>query len=108
MEATSKDLFIFETEDGHAPFKDWMAQLEGQPAYDKILNRLDRLELGNLGDHKTVGEGVLELRIDFGPGYRVYIGLDGPDIVVLLVGGDKSTQSADIKAAKKYWEAYNA
>jgi putative addiction module killer protein len=108
MEATPKDLFIFETDDGCAPFSIWMDGIEGQPIYNKVMNRLDRLELGNFGDHKSVGEGVVELRIDFGPGYRIYIGQDGTDVVILLIGGDKSSQAADIEAAQEYWKAYNA
>jgi putative addiction module killer protein len=62
---------------------------------------------GNLGDCEPVGEGVSELRIDIGPGYRVYFGEDGDD-VILLGGGDKSTQAADIKSAKERWRDYNA
>ena len=68
--------------------------------------RLDRLELGNFGDCKPVGEGVLELRLDFGPGYRVYFAEDGPIIVLLLIGGDKNTQTKDIKTAKAYWQEH--
>jgi putative addiction module killer protein len=71
-----------------------------------IQVRLDRLEQGNFGDCKPVGEGVMELRVDFGPGYRVYLAEDGPRIVLLLAGGDKSTQSRNIKAAKMYWNDY--
>ncbi len=68
--------------------------------------RLDRLEQGNFGDCKAVGDGVLELRMDFGPGYRVYFAEDGPDVVLLLLGGDKSTQDKDIETAKTYWREY--
>ncbi len=77
-------------------------------AKGRILARLLRLENGNFGDHKAVGEGVFELRIDCGPGYRVYFGLDGSEIVVLLGGGDKGSQEADIRAAKERWADYNA
>lgn len=108
MEATPKDLFIFETDDGHAPFTEWMNSIEGNPVYDRVMHRLDRLELGNFGEHRSVGEGVVELKIAFGPGYRVYLGQDGTEIIVLLVGGDKTNQTADIKMAKKYWKHYNA
>lgn len=65
-----------------------------------------RFELGNLGDHKSVGEGVWEARLDFGPGYRVYLGQDGPVVVLLLCGVDKSTQAKDIRQAKTYWKRY--
>ena len=72
------------------------------------MTRLDRVEQGNLGKHHSVGEGVSELVIDFGPGYRVYFGQDGMDLVILLIGGDKSSQQQDIQTARKYWREYNA
>ena len=72
----------------------------------RIRVRLDRLEQGNLGDCKSLGDGVSELRIDCGPGYRLYFAEDGPVIVLLLIGGDKGTQAKDIKTAKQYWSEY--
>jgi putative addiction module killer protein len=84
-----------------------MAGLEGNKIHGIILARLDRVENGNLGDCEPVGEGVSELRIDFGPGYRVYFGQDG-DSVILLHGGTKNRQSRDIVKAKEYWRDYNA
>jgi len=62
--------------------------------------------LGNLGDHKSVGQGVLELRVKIGPGYRVYIGMHGQNLIVLLCSGDKSTQSKDISLAQEYWSEW--
>lgn len=73
----------------------------------KILVRLKRAEQGNFGDHEPVGEGVIELKIDFGPGYRVYLGIDG-DFIILLWGGTKKTQDYDIKKAKEFWRDYGA
>jgi putative addiction module killer protein len=70
--------------------------------------RLGRVELGNFGEHRGVGEGVFELVIDVGPGYRVYFGKDGKQLVILLIGGTKGSQAADIETAKKYWRDYNA
>ena len=70
--------------------------------------RLERIKLGNLGDFRSVGEGVCELRIDYGPGYRVYFGRIGNIIVILLLGGDKSTQNRDIKKAIEYWIDYRS
>ena len=72
----------------------------------RVLTRLDRVELGNFGDWKSVGGGVSELRLDVGPGYRVYFGRDGKDIVILLGGGTKKRQVRDIENAKKYWKLY--
>lgn len=77
----------------------WFAALRARKARARIQTRLDRLQLGLLGDVKPVGEGVLELRIDYGPGYRVYFVHRGHELVILLAGGDKSTQEKDIKIA---------
>ncbi len=73
-----------------------------------IKARLDRIELGNSGDCRHVGDGVNELRIDFGPGYRVYFGQEGDMIVLLLCGGAKRTQRSDIARAKAYWKDYRS
>lgn len=72
-----------------------------------LQNRLIRLRAGNFGDHRSVGKGVVELKMKFGPGYRLYLGQDG-DLVILLCGGTKATQGKDIKTAQQYWEDYNA
>ena len=69
----------------------------------RVRVRLDRARLGNLGDNRSVGEGVHEFRIAHGPGYRVYFGLEGNRLILLLLGGDKSTQQKDIARAKEYW-----
>ena len=68
--------------------------------------RVLRFETGNLGDHKSVGDGIWEARLDFGPGYRLYFGRDGLSVVLLLVGGDKASQAKDIAAAKHYWNDF--
>lgn len=80
-------------------FSKWLDRLRDGRARARVLSRLNRVEEGNLGDAKPVGEGVSELRIDYGPGYRVYYTRKGKTIIVLLVGGDKSTQSQDITRA---------
>ncbi|MCL5062843.1 MAG: type II toxin-antitoxin system RelE/ParE family toxin [Nitrospiraceae bacterium] len=77
----------------------WFAALRDRKARARIQTRIDRLQLGLLGDVKPVGEGVSELRIDYGPGYRVYFVQRGQELVILLAGGDKSTQDKDIKTA---------
>jgi putative addiction module killer protein len=82
-------------------FSDWLKALRDLRARAKITQRIDRLELGNPGDIAPVGEGVSEMRIHYGPGYRVYITQRAEDFVVLLCGGDKSTQAADINQAKR-------
>ena len=80
-------------------FNHWFVSLRDKHGKARIESRLRRVEQGNMGDIKPVGEGVSELRIDYGPGYRVYLAQRGIEIVVLLAGGDKSTQAKDIKAA---------
>lgn len=90
-----------------ATFDKWLASLKDLQARARIAARLDRLSLGNPGDVRPVGSGVSELRIDYGPGYRVYFTQRGPVIVVLLCGGDKRTQATDIKRAiaiAKEWQ----
>lgn len=82
-------------------YADWIANLRDINAVARIDVRIRRLSLGNAGDSKSVGDGVFELRIDYGPGYRVYFSRHGDRIVLLLCGGDKRTQDLDIKAAKK-------
>lgn len=104
--AQPKQLELYLTREGDAPFTEWLDTLRDVKARAKIRVSLDRLQLGNPGDSKSVGEGVSELRIDFGPGYRVYFGQDGTKLVILLCGGDKSTQQEDIKRAKRYWTDY--
>jgi len=83
-----------------------LESLEDRKGRSVIRARLDRLEAGNPGDHRSVGEGVQELRIDFGPGYRVYYGEEGSTIVIVLCGGDKSSQEKDVRKAQEYWADY--
>jgi len=82
-------------------FKEWLASLRDRLARARILNRIDRLAQGNRGQWRSVGDGVIELKIDYGPGYRVYYVARGNVAVVLLVGGDKSSQERDIRRAKE-------
>jgi len=94
------------TEAGKRPFKEWLDGLKDIVARQKIRIRLDRVRLGNLGKNRSVGNGIFELKVDYGPGYRVYYGLEKNIVVLLLLGGDKSTQKKDIAQAKVYWEDY--
>ncbi len=82
-------------------FSEWLRRLHDENARGRILIRIRRLSVGNFGDVKPVGEGVSELRIDYGPGYRVYLRRKDEVVVVLLAGGTKKTQDADIAKAKK-------
>jgi putative addiction module killer protein len=91
--------------DGQEPFAHWFADLEGA-ARARVTRGIIRLEQGNFSNVKSVGEGVLEYRIDFGPGYRVYFGREGETLVVLLTGGTKKRQQRDIDAARTYWQDY--
>jgi putative addiction module killer protein len=84
-----------------ATFSAWFAKLRDRQARARVLVRIDRLSLGNPGDVRPVGEGVSEMRIDYGPGYRVYFLRRGEQVIILLTGGDKSTQARDIAAALK-------
>ena len=89
------------------PIIEWLEDLDIK-TQSLIYTRLDRVSLGNFGDCKQLkdGNGVWELRIDYGPGYRIYFGKEGLKIVILLLGGNKSTQDRDITKAKQYWLDY--
>lgn len=102
---TEKEIIYYQGENGKEPFKEWVNDLD-TVIRTRIYKRIDRVSMGNYGDHKSVGSGVFELRYHFGAGYRVYFAEDGDTLVVLLVGGDKSTQSDDIETAQKYLEDY--
>ncbi len=91
--------------DGKSPFEEWFSGLNAAAAA-KVSVALARLEQGNLSNAKGVGEGVLEYRIDWGPGYRVYFGRDGDVLVILLTGGTKQRQQRDIAEAKDQWADY--
>jgi putative addiction module killer protein len=92
--------------DGRCPFREWLHNLRDVQVRAGIRVRLNRVRLGNFGDSKSVGGGVFELRIPRGPGYRVYLARTETTVVLLLCGGDKSTQTRDIDTAKGYWTDY--
>ncbi|EAW34219.1 type II toxin-antitoxin system RelE/ParE family toxin [Lyngbya sp. PCC 8106] len=108
MEAQPREIRRYIKVDGKIPFSDWIDSLQDRKARLKIKLRLDRVEEGNLGDYRSVSEGVFELRLNYGPGYRIYFGQVGFTIILLLCGGDKKTQVKDIQTAQKYWRDYNA
>ena len=95
-------LLRYQREDGKVPFSDWLNGLRDRRAQAQIRVRLQRLAAGNLGDIKAVGGGLSELRIHLGPGYRVYLAQHGETWVLLLSGGDKSSQQKDIETARNY------
>jgi putative addiction module killer protein len=87
-------------------FHSWLGRLKDKVAKGAILDRINRAKLGNFGDSKDLGDSVSEMRIDVGPGYRVYYAREGRYVYLLICGGDKSSQDSDIKHAKKVWEQF--
>lgn len=100
-------IVIYATNTGKEPFSDWENELD-KKVRAIVINRLDRIKLGNFGDAKRIknGNGIWELRIDHGPGYRIYFGKEDTTIVILLTGGSERTQNRDITKAKQYWLEY--
>jgi len=108
VEVRPRTVETYETADGHRPFDEWFDSLDDRKGKAQIDARIARLRLGSLGKWNDVGEGVIELIFkNIGPGYRVYCGQDGPNLVILLAGGTKRSQQADIDKAKEYWRDYN-
>lgn len=102
---TEKIIKMYVTRNGEEPFSNWLASLDSK-IKNRIKARLDHVRLGNLGDYKFVKEGVFKLRLNFGAGYRIYFGNEENKIILLLCGGDKSTQYKDITKAILYWKEY--
>ena len=96
----------YQTLDGRTPFGEWLDGLRDGRARARVVARIDRMQAGLRGDWKSVGRGVFELRIDCGPGYRIYCGQDRSTVILLLLGGDKRTQERDIELAHVYWQDY--
>lgn len=101
-----KEILIYRAQDGKEPFIEWLFSLRDKMIRHRIEARIDRIRHGNYGDHKRF-HGILELRLDFGKGYRIYCGEDGNKLIILLIGGDKSSQDKDIKEAIEYWRDYH-
>lgn len=97
------EVFRYQAEGGKEPVTDWLNSLRDKRAQAKLRVRIKRLEAGIFGDCEPVGDGVLELREHLGAGYRVYLGRHGQTVVILLCGGDKKSQTGDIKTAREYW-----
>ena len=98
-----REIQAYRTQNGREPFTEWLRSLRDQRTRDRIRKRLERLGDGNFGDCQSVGNGVFELRVHFGAGYRIYFSEMGKTTVLLLCGGDKSSQAQDIQRAKTYW-----
>lgn len=106
MHVIRKQSIIYKSAKGNEPYVKYVDSLKDREGAAKIRARVTRAELGNLGDYGSVGPGVIELRINFGPGYRIYVGLQGKELIVLLCAGDKSSQSKDTRKAMDYWSDY--
>ena len=104
--AQPREIELYITLEGKIPFSDWLESLKDKRIKAEVNRRLERAMAGNFGDHKSVGEDVCEMRITYGPGYRIYYAEVDNKIVLLLCAGDKATQVADVKKAKEYWQDY--
>ena len=99
------EILTFQTDSGELPYLEWLKNLDFKTR-GRIVMRVARMEHGQFGDYKTIDRGLYELRLFFGPGYRVYFGEHRGKTILLLSGGDKSSQSRDINKAKEYWKIY--
>ncbi len=106
MSDTAYRLEYYQQENGAVPFREWLHDLRDRHGVERIRARLARVRAGNFGRIRVLGDGVSELKVDHGPGYRLYYAMSGSTVVLLLVGGDKSTQQRDIQKAKQFWREY--
>lgn len=102
------EIELYKTQTGQCPFDVWFDSLRELHTRAKILTRLDRLKLGNFGDCKGLGDGIAELRLDYGPGFRIYYSKIGNKVILLLCGGVKGSQTKDINNAKEYLKEYHS
>lgn len=108
MNSTPKTIKVYQAPNGKIPFEEWLIAVKDKKTRASIDLRVARLSLGLFGDTKHLSDGVYELRIHIGPGYRVYYGIEGNDIVILLCGGSKASQSKDIAKAQAYLADYRS
>jgi putative addiction module killer protein len=101
-----KQIVFYADKNGDEPFQSWLEALRDKQGRRRIIMRLSRLQQGNYGDVELIGDGLSELRMSFGPGYRLYFDEDAENLVVVLCAGDKSSQGKDIENAKAYWQEY--
>ena len=104
--AQPRAIEIYSDPNGREPYTQWFESIRDLKTRTRIQSQIDRIESGNLGKPKSVGDGVFEFRFKFGPGYRVYFGQVDNTVVLLLCGEDKSSQNIDIERAKVYWQEY--
>lgn len=101
-----QEVRVYARSDGSEPFTEWLRQLRDRVVRNRIRQRIARVRLGNFGDARSVGGGVHEFRVQFGPGFRVYFGREGDAVVILLCGGDNGSQKRDIEFARDFWRDY--
>jgi len=104
--SVSKKILHYQTATGKIPYREWFDAFKDKIVKARIRIRIDRAQEGNRGKHRVLGGGLVELKEDFGPGYRIYLGQDGDELIILLCGGDKKTQDKDIRLAQEYWQDY--
>lgn len=103
METKERLVEYFYTPSGKAPAKEWLNSIKDRLTQAILYKRIRQASLGNFGDSKSIGRGIFEMRIDFGPGFRIYYGIHKDEVILLLMGGSKRTQAADIDRARTYW-----
>lgn len=103
MQIRQRLIDYYETSSGRAPAREWLSSLKDKITQAILYKRIRQAGLGQFGKTRNVGDGVWELKIDYGPGYRVYYGIHNDELILLLMAGSKRTQSADIKKARTYW-----
>ena len=106
MEPKERIIKVFVSSDGRSPIEEWLRGIKDDATRARIRTRISRLRTGNFGDTKSLRAGVYELRLDFGPGYRIYYAIMEQTIVLLLNGGNKSSQKKDIEKAISFWQEF--
>ena len=106
MQIRPREILTYTTPNKRNPYRQWYTQIKDEKAQIALSNRITRLRAGNFGDFRRLDAGLYELRIHYGPGYRIYFGIFQNDIVILLCGGTKGTQQRDITRAKNYWNNF--
>lgn len=103
MQIKQRNVYYYETPTGRLPAQEWLSSIKDKVTQAILYKRIRQAGLGQFGRTRNVGDGVWELKIDYGPGYRVYYGIHGDETVLILMAGSKRTQSGDIKKARAYW-----